>query len=306
MLALLLCNDFVLKSAGVLPGWFTGKLSDFAGLMVFPLFAALLFGGRRWVWALVHIVTALGFVLLKTVPAVGMLYVQALSLVGVQGQVWYDATDLIALVAVVASYFVYPRLKPVFELPGRGRLLRVAAVAVAGFACVASGGVSAPRTLTNYNGELMISDVMFVNGSNTEIAVQVEKLKDNVSVDCNGPIVPENFNDKQFTSLGTWNQQPGEATTLLPVSTRNDGEKSCHVVKMTINGVESVLVAWDSAKVPTVDVPIHYNLPITPSNIPNNAIVLHREKNDYYMLAKGDFLLSYWRKDLFAVDYWKM
>jgi hypothetical protein len=306
MLVLLICNDFVLKSAGLMPGWLTGKLSDFAGLMVFPLFAALLFGGRKWVWLALHLLTAAGFAALKLFPEVGGVYVQMLGLFGIQGQVWYDATDLIALLCLPVSYWIYPRLRPIFGLPKKQMLLRSAAIAIAGFACIASGGVSAPRTLTSYNGDLMVSDVMFINGTNGEISVQVARLKDNISVDCSQPITPENFNDKQFTSLGTWKQKSGEATTLLPVATRESGERSCHVVKLTINDIESVMVVWDSNKLQTADVPIHYDLPITPSNIPDNAIVLHREKNDYYMLSKGDFVLTYWRRDQFAIDYWKL
>jgi hypothetical protein len=42
-LVTLLLNDHVLKTAGVLPGVLTGKLSDFAGLVVAPvLLVALL------------------------------------------------------------------------------------------------------------------------------------------------------------------------------------------------------------------------------------------------------------------------
>ena len=37
-MALLAVNDHWLKGSGVLPGWLTGKLSDFAGLIFFPLF----------------------------------------------------------------------------------------------------------------------------------------------------------------------------------------------------------------------------------------------------------------------------
>ncbi len=308
MLVLLLCNDFVLKTAGILPGWLTGKLSDFAGLMVFPLFVALIlgkFGGRRVVWAALHIVTAVGFIALKTMPAVGNAYVQALGFLGIQGQIWFDTTDLMALVCLPISFLVYPRLRQLFELPRRQNLVRAAAVAAAGFACVASGGAAAPRTLTSYNGDLMISDVMFINGTKGEISVQVSKLKDGITVDCSQPVVAENFNDKQFTSTGSWNQNSGEATTLLPISPRQN-EKKCNVVKLTINNIESLLVVWDSEKVPVTDVPIHYDLPVTPNTIPNNAIVLHREKNDYYILTKGDFVISYWRKDAFAVDYWRM
>jgi hypothetical protein len=42
-LALLIINDNLLKGHGVVPGWLTGKLSDFAFLVVAPVvFAALL------------------------------------------------------------------------------------------------------------------------------------------------------------------------------------------------------------------------------------------------------------------------
>ena len=35
-------NDHLLKGSGWLPGWVTGKLSDFAGLFWFPLFVTAL------------------------------------------------------------------------------------------------------------------------------------------------------------------------------------------------------------------------------------------------------------------------
>ena len=38
-------NDHVLKGSGLLPGWLTGKLSDFAGLFFFPLLLAALARG---------------------------------------------------------------------------------------------------------------------------------------------------------------------------------------------------------------------------------------------------------------------
>src|SRR5262249_269111 len=35
--ALLAVNDHLLKGSGLLPGWLTGKLSDFAGMFFFPI-----------------------------------------------------------------------------------------------------------------------------------------------------------------------------------------------------------------------------------------------------------------------------
>src|SRR5688500_18032602 len=45
-LAVLLINDHVLKGAGLLPGWVTGKLSDLAGLIVAPVLAAVVLRAR--------------------------------------------------------------------------------------------------------------------------------------------------------------------------------------------------------------------------------------------------------------------
>jgi hypothetical protein len=41
-LALLLVNDNLLKGSGIVPGWLTGKLSDFAFLVVAPVLCASL------------------------------------------------------------------------------------------------------------------------------------------------------------------------------------------------------------------------------------------------------------------------
>src|SRR5688572_15378792 len=45
-LAVLALNDHVLKGSGLLPGVLTGKLSDFAGLIVAPLLLCALLGVR--------------------------------------------------------------------------------------------------------------------------------------------------------------------------------------------------------------------------------------------------------------------
>lgn len=77
-IAVLVLNDHVLKAR--FGGWWTGKLSDVAGLAVFPLLVVagleLIAGmrvGRRAVIAAAA-VTALGFTAIKLVPAAGALY----------------------------------------------------------------------------------------------------------------------------------------------------------------------------------------------------------------------------------------
>lgn len=305
MLLTLAVNDFFFKSSAILPGEITGKLSDFAGLMVFPLLVALCFKSpKRRTWLAIHVATALGFCAIKLEPAVGGIYVSALNAMGLTGQIWYDPTDLIALSVLPISYFVYPALGLRAVKRPVSSFARVFAVALAGFFCVASGSAKAPRTLTQYDGNLMRSDLTFINGTNEETKVQVERLNADVVFDCNNLDAIETLEKSQFTSLGTWTQIPGEATSLLPADTRD--QRTCQVVRLTVDEVESVLVIWDTQKVPMRDVPIQFDAPMTPENMIDNAIILHKNKSDYYLLAKGNFVLTYWRAERFAIDYWKM
>lgn len=120
-IALLIVNDHVLKAA--YPGLVTGKLSDFAGLMFFPLLlsaASEQLGFRRGMATVIAatVVTGLVFAAIKVSPAAGELYRSALASlqwpirvlcaviagdpvppVG-QVQLTADRTDLIALVAL--------------------------------------------------------------------------------------------------------------------------------------------------------------------------------------------------------------
>jgi len=104
-LGVLLLNDHVLKGGGVVPGWLTGKLSDFAGLVVAPVLACALLGcrsrGRR----------LLGFAQVVT-PFVGIKlsgdFARAVEGVtrslGSSWRLWVDATDLMALVVLPVAW----------------------------------------------------------------------------------------------------------------------------------------------------------------------------------------------------------
>ncbi|MET0645507.1 MAG: hypothetical protein ABW208_02735 [Pyrinomonadaceae bacterium] len=97
-LLLLLANDFLLKP--VFHNAATGKLSDFSGLFVFPLFwSALAPRLRREIYAL----AALGFVFWKSVYAQPLIDGwNSLGVLRVDRVV--DPTDLVALVALPASF----------------------------------------------------------------------------------------------------------------------------------------------------------------------------------------------------------
>jgi len=102
-------NDHVLKAAW--PGLVTGKLSDFAGLVFFPLFIEAFGLSRTRAVAL----TALGFTLVKAwLPANAAwnaLFTLVYDLVrpGMSAALHADPTDLVALVALLVPLVVIPR-----------------------------------------------------------------------------------------------------------------------------------------------------------------------------------------------------
>lgn len=123
-MVVLVINDHLLKHTH--PSWLTGKLSDFAGLLFFPLllqgFTEL--AERAVVGAHVPSRTVLGisvglvgvvFTLTEITAWGPTLYVGALDwALGSGHQTWADPTDLLALPTLVLSYWL-----------GRRRLERV-------------------------------------------------------------------------------------------------------------------------------------------------------------------------------------
>jgi hypothetical protein len=130
-IAVLVLNDHLLKAAW--PGLVTGKLSDFAGLLFFPLFlqaawevvravAGRPMVGSRRVLILAIVLTAVVFAAIKTVPIAADAYSLVLGflqwLVGIAPAVLasghagsphrvfvaMDPTDLVALSVVAIAY----------------------------------------------------------------------------------------------------------------------------------------------------------------------------------------------------------
>ncbi len=135
-LALLLANDLYLKAQ--FGNWFTGKLSDFAGLVAFALFWSAVFPRRG---ALVHILVGVAFVLWKlplTDPALTLWN----SLSPLDFARVTDLTDLMALGVLPLSFYHFRQLDlrgDRIAVSGAGALLKTTAVCtVALFAFVAT------------------------------------------------------------------------------------------------------------------------------------------------------------------------
>lgn len=118
-LLLLIFNDFVFKEQ--FHNGFTGKLSDFAGLFVFPLFWSAFFPRRK---TLIYVSTAVLFVFWKSVYSQFLIEGwNSLPFFGIQRTV--DYTDLWALLILPLSYS-YSNISSVVHVPNR--LLHVIAI----------------------------------------------------------------------------------------------------------------------------------------------------------------------------------
>lgn len=104
-LTVLLLNDHVLKGGPWIAPEATGKISDFAGLLMAPpVLAALARVRSARGWLLVHAGIGLFFAALQLVPAVAETFVSCASWLGLSYSVVSDPSDLIALPMLIVSH----------------------------------------------------------------------------------------------------------------------------------------------------------------------------------------------------------
>lgn len=105
--AVLLVNDHLLKGSGLLPGALTGKLSDFAWLVVAPAFLGALVGvrGRPAAAAVIGGIAAL-FTATELSATAAAQAAELAGRLGVPTRLWADPTDLIALSVLPITWHV--------------------------------------------------------------------------------------------------------------------------------------------------------------------------------------------------------
>lgn len=144
---LLATNDLLLKP--LFPSWITGKLSDLAILFFLPF---LLLAGLAWIthsrWermveGTAFLAPGLLFAIVKMIPGANAWVRQAFAGMGFPIRLALDPSDLLALAALPAAWWLYR--KPV-NLPGNNRralwLLPLAALLLLGDAAAPDPGVS--------------------------------------------------------------------------------------------------------------------------------------------------------------------
>jgi hypothetical protein len=133
-LCVLVLNDHLLKGSGLLPSQVTGKLSDFAGLIVAPVLLCVVLSvrtdrGRGLAIGLI----ALAFAAIKLSPTCAHGAAALLTMLGVPSRIWCDPTDLIAFAVLPWAALLARHVQP-----APARLSRRITVAVASLACVAT------------------------------------------------------------------------------------------------------------------------------------------------------------------------
>lgn len=142
---LLLLNDWALKAA--IGNWLTGKLSDFAGLFAFALFATAIVPRHR---DRVFVLTAAGFALWKSPLSDAPL--SAWNALG-----WWplarviDYSDLAALSVLLPAYWMTRRYATTMPIPAGSVRRQLAALGIAGLSVIAftATSVAPPRYQLN-------------------------------------------------------------------------------------------------------------------------------------------------------------
>jgi hypothetical protein len=165
-LIVLIINDQILKAS--YPSWVTGKLSDFAGMVVFPVVLAGLVGllaprlagrHRERIRQLSLALSGVTLVVIKTIAA-GAQAMESLleGATGASQQIVVDQTDLLGLAGLLVANSVLKCTQPA-HLASKAR---VAVWAVAAIACVATSQDS--PYASNWNHIELNGDQIVVTG----------------------------------------------------------------------------------------------------------------------------------------------
>ena len=171
-LILLILNDFLLK--GIFNNWFTGKLSDFVGLFIFPLFWTTIFPKKK-----VKLFLLIAFVFILWKSPFSQIFIDFWNGFGFfKINRIVDYTDLIALTALPLAFLIENhkerikaiKLNPIFPL------------IISAFAFMA----------TSYQKDFDYNKTYEFSFSKTELVKRINNLK----TDSNNRVLPLSLNIK--------------------------------------------------------------------------------------------------------------
>jgi hypothetical protein len=165
-LLLLLLNDHYLKAE--YHNWLTGKLSDFAGLFIFPLFISAFLPGLK---PLIYFFTAASFILWKTEAAQPL--IDFANSINIPLDRTVDYSDFIALSVLPFSFFYDPE----FSVPvNLYRQLLVGSIGIASFFTFSATSMKRVPTFD-------VNEKYRINKSKTVLIDDILKLDCEFSID---------------------------------------------------------------------------------------------------------------------------
>jgi hypothetical protein len=263
-LVVLVVNDHLLKGAGLLPGWLTGKLSDVAGLVVAPAVLAVLLAVRTRRGALLaHLLTGLVFAAINVWPLAARGFEALMALTPFPWVIRVDPTDLLALPALLLSARV---LVPAMARPVRTSVAATwagrAAFLFGAVACMATAppdepGVQ-PDPLIYPQFSDMTGNIAVANDTAESVLLRVRALRESVLVDCAVAAAdPESALSRAlFAPAVAWTIQPGQAISLNETGTWGVGASgACPAFLVDGANIPMQLVFFRTDDYPPVTLP---------------------------------------------------
>ncbi|MSP60271.1 MAG: hypothetical protein EXR72_08005 [Myxococcales bacterium] len=246
-LAVLVVNDHFLKGAGLAPGWLTGKLSDLAGYLLFPmLLAALLRVRTRRGAAFAHLASVALLLALELSPALCALLHRTLGV-----RLWADPTDLVALASIALSWRL---LVPVAEAPiGVPRLLARSLGAVGALASIATSQNPPPDTSPPTPRPQPQTSQMFLwNQTTKDLQVRVSAPRPGVTFDCQDALRwPERALPADLFHVVR------HVTVVRSGRIALDSfatQKECNALLLSAEAASDTVITWRADSLPSLDI----------------------------------------------------
>ena len=246
-LVLLLVNDHLLKSA--FPGALTGKLSDFAGLVVATVLSVALLRPRGAVArALAFALPVAPFVAINVWPAAARAVEASMAALLVPWRIWTDPTDLVALAVLPAAAWL-AFVAPARPTPALGKAHRAlidrAGVVVGAIACIATS--PPPPT-----GGTWSTDAFVVNQTGS-LDLRIRWVSGTIECDLAQDRVAEVFGRDAFDDGVTFHLEQGDTVPLERAAARQaagfestipDSSSPCDAVLLQSEGMANTVIFW--------------------------------------------------------------
>ncbi|MCB9703650.1 MAG: hypothetical protein H6711_17275 [Myxococcales bacterium] len=250
-LAALGINDHLLKGAGVLPDLLTGKLSDFAGMMVAPaLLAALTRTSSRRGLFLCHLAVGAVFAAINLSHEAASIWSGLMGMVAFPWKITVDPTDLVALPALALSWRV---LAPSMSKPVPRGSLRALEGSLACAGVCLSVATSPPEedwTDDDWWSNPVSADVYVQNVTNEDVVVRLRRPHADAELDCFEVAVDPGryLSEAVFGEAEAWTLAPGNM-----VAAEQEGiVRDCHAVLVEGDAFPQTLLFWQNGAYPEV------------------------------------------------------